>query len=149
MWQRIRLAVARLEGSYVKVGVFGTADRGTFGVVHLAAVHEFGLANLPERSFIRATMAARSDDIGKLTARLARGVVAGTVDPPRALGLLGAYAASEVKRFIVTGQVKPPTSARAVARKNRRAGKPPGAKATTLIDTGRLMNAIAWQVVHQ
>lgn len=157
VWRQIMrhaaMQTSQAKESHVKVGVLSD-DRGRESVgqgvtvIELAAIHEFGApgAGVPERSFIRAAMKRHEKDLERVTAALARKYITGELSLEKALNQLGAVSSAWIKKFIADDQVMPPTGAEQNTRKNRRAGKPDDAETTTLIDTGRLMNAITWKV---
>lgn len=152
-WDRLRKCLAEATVKHVKVGVLaahgGNEKReGGITMVELAAIHEFGSpkANIPERSFIRRTFKLKKRQMAEVSQKLARGLLTEKITVERAYAILGAWGAAEVKKTIVDHKVRPLTSKATNRAKNRRAGKPPGAKTTTLIDTGRMMNSITFQV---
>jgi hypothetical protein len=144
------LAGIAKRDSHVKVGVLsnGTGVGGGIGVVELAAIHEFGspAANIPERSFIRRTFHAKVGVLHTVIGNLAKKVVAQELTMSMALNQLGALGASWVKSTITNHEVTPKTSVATDVAKNRRAGRPDNASTTTLVDTGRMLNAITWAV---
>lgn len=147
-WQELkeRLRVTMTRDAHVKVGVMqskgGGASAGAgLTMVDLATIHEFGApaAGIPERSFIRRTFAEKHEALAAMTKRLAAAVVTKKMPVDRALGLLGAWGAAEVKRTITSGPgVPPPLSPVTIARKG---------STRPLVDTGRLVGAITWQVI--
>lgn len=145
-------ALARIHkrDAHVKVGVLsnGAGAPGQIGVVELAAIHEFGspAANIPERSFIRRTFHDRTADLQRVMGNLAKLIVAEKLTMEQALNQLGGLGAAWVKATIVEGRVEPKSKRETDVRKNRRAGKPDNAPTTTLVDTGRMMNALTWAV---
>ncbi len=152
-WKRLRKQLAEATVKHVRVGVLaakGGSARTESGItrVELAAIHEFGspAANIPERSFIRATFRKNRRELTEVTRKLARGLLAGKISVPHAYAILGEWGAAEVKKFIVDKKVRPRTTDATNRAKNKRAGKPPGADTTTLIDHGRLMNSISYVV---
>ena len=161
VWRKLRRKVLEIAArdAHVKVGVLGSkaggAQRGPkdelgnstgIGMVELAAIHEFGspAAGIPERSFIRATFAKNHDDLARLTAQLAGQVFRDEMSIARALGLLGTWGAAQVKAFIAEERVTPrlsdsPAGRRTIHRKG---------SSVTLVDTGRLINAIQFEVIE-
>lgn len=146
-WQAIKaFAVGqKAQDAHVKVGVVGptagVAAEGAMTMVELAAIHEFGApdAGIPERSFIRSTFAKKQGDVDKVAARLAKKFLAGEMPLERALGLLGAWGAAEVKKSITVGEgIQPANAPATIARKG---------SSRPLVDTGRLVGAISWEVV--
>jgi len=149
VWDAIRLKVDGMFKSSVAIGFLDAGVRhagSDITVLELALIHELGTAEMPERSFIRRTFEIRASELGKVQGKLMAGVLSGKITYEKALDLLGAWGANEIKQFVKSDQVTPPTTAAATARKNARAGKAPDAKGTTLVDTGQLVNAITWQV---
>lgn len=151
-WKKLRKKVIEIAArdAHVKVGVLAEKgadnEHGDDGItmVELAAIHEFGspAAGIPERSFIRATFAANTDGLEKITGRLAKAVLAERMSVAQALGLLGTWGVAEIKKFIATQQVRPrldesEAGQRTIARKG---------SSVTLVDTGRLINAIQHKV---
>lgn len=129
------------SGHQVKVGILrdsGKHDGSDLTVAHIAAIHEFGApnANIPERSFMRATMDEKSSEIAALAKKLMRGVVEGKSSETTALGLLGAFIQSLFRAKINSG-LKPPLKPATISRKG--SSKP-------LIDTGQLINSIDFEV---
>jgi hypothetical protein len=145
IWRKIRAQVSALGRTHVRIGVLGSkggnASHDGITMVELAAIHEFGspAAHIPERSFIRRTFDVERVAVSAMSAKLAKAVVARRMDHTRALGLLGAWGASAVKNIISKGQhIPPPLKPATVARKG--SDRP-------LVDTGRLVGAIQFEVI--
>lgn len=143
--QALAQRVLRTLGtSTVKVGVLsskgGDADRDGISMVELAAIHEFGspAANIPERSFIRRTFAAKEREVAAMSSKIGAAIFAGRMDARRGLEILGAWGATEVKKTITSGAgIPPPNAPSTIAKKG--SDRP-------LVDTGRLLGAITWEV---
>jgi phage gpG-like protein len=126
-----------------KVGILsrngGSAryDNG-LSVVEVAAIHEYGApgANIPERSFIRAPFEGNPSDLKKITKKLARAVLGG-MPMSQAMGLLGEWGVAKIRRYVSVGGNLAPLKPSTIKRK--KSSKP-------LIDTGRLMNAVSYEV---
>lgn len=152
-WRQIAKTAAALGGKVVKVGIVGAdadvpADEDGITIGRLAGVHEFGAAIrmrngtviiIPERSFIRATVAANRGAYSDLAAKFSARVLDGKMTEARALGLIGAKAASDMQKRIAAG-IEPANADSTIARKG--SSKP-------LIDTGRLRQSITWAVVDK
>lgn len=152
VWNKLVKRLASASAMRVHVGVLAGAGGETvhpdsgLTMIELAAIHEFGspAAGIPERSFIRAT--ANRDDVtkklGVLAKRLTAQMAEGKRALPQALGLMGLFLVTEIKRTIVQRKTEgPDTQANApstIARKG---------STTPLVDTGRLINAITWLIV--
>lgn len=144
-WKKLEDKLSRVKGAHVKVGILaskgGNEDRDGISMVELAAIHEFGspAAGVPERSFIRRTVAEKQDLIAKLTAKLAKRVVEKNFPIAQALGVLGTVVAAEIKKTVTVGAGVPPKNAPStIARKG--SDRP-------LIDTGRMIDAVSHEVV--
>lgn len=142
VWTKLRAKLKKLDGASVRVGVL--ASRGgniehTDGITmtELAAIHEFGTRNVPERSFIRKTTVEKRQEIAAITTKLAKAILADKTTHKKALDLLGLKVVGMVKGTIREG-VEPALKPATIARKG--SSKP-------LVDTGRLLNAIQHEVV--
>lgn len=147
LWRKMRRRVGELDTRRLQVGVL--ASRGGnalhdkesgLTMIELAAIHEFGspAANIPERSFIRRTFEKKDRETVRLLRRLAHAVVTGKMDARKALNLLGAWGASQVKATIAEGPgIPPPLAPATIERKG---------SSRPLVDTGRLLDSITWEV---
>lgn len=125
----------------VRVGILSDAPKkeregatGKLSLLEVAIIHEFGApaANIPARSFIRATVDEHAADIAKLQRVLGAQVVAGKLTEEQALSALGAKVAGWVQARIAAG-IDPALAPETVKRK--KSSKP-------LIDTGQLRSAV-------
>jgi phage gpG-like protein len=115
-------------------------------VAEIAAILHFGTKDqakvgaIPPRPFLNQTMDEHREEFTKLGARLFAATLLRNegMTLNRALGILGAKVAAEVKKTITAG-MKPGNAVRTIRAKGQ--DKP-------LIDTGRLLNAITWAVVE-
>lgn len=142
--------------STVKVGVFG--DKGdaevsdkdgaptNLTVSALAAIHEFGGGNVPERSFIRSYFDGRGEQLrgmlGKLMETAMRAAIAAgrpitDADRMRVLNRLGLKMQTDIQMRISAGDITPPLDPKTIARKG---------SSTPLIDTGQLRSSITYEV---
>jgi len=146
-WDAIRKAVAKAGASHVRVGVLqskggsATAESG-ISMVELAAIHEFGApgAGIPERSFIRSTLRVRkAAELARVQTKLATAIIEKNMPVKKALGILGSWAATECKNTITQTAIPPPLKAATIARKG---------SDRALVDTGRLLGAISYEVVE-
>jgi hypothetical protein len=146
-WDALLARIRSLETMFVKVGILASkggdarTDDGDLSMIELAAIHEFGspAAGIPERSFIRRTFATKKDELAKLCEKLARAVITGKMPIDQALALVGAWGVAAVKKTVTEGSgVPPPLKKATIARKG--SDRP-------LVDTGRLLGALAYEVV--
>lgn len=159
-WKRILRDVKGLDKFSAHVGILaskggaevpptksvdGTSGEvvGELSLLQIAAIHEFGSrrAGVPERSFIRRTFIAKRDELVKMCARLCREVITRGMNVEKAYALLGQWGAAEVKKTITEGEgVPPPNAPRTVLAKG---------SSRPLVDTGRLVGAISYEVVSE
>lgn len=150
-WVKIRRAVERAGNAHVKIGVLASkggneqATSGDISMVELAAIHEFGspAAGIQQRSFIRSTFKVhKTKELEAFTRRLALEIIDKETPIETALAKLGTWGVAQVKNTIKSRQtVGPEEQANApstIARKG---------SSTPLVDTGRLINAISFEVV--
>lgn len=140
-------SVKGLDKMHVKVGVLasrGGNERTETGMtlIELMATHEFGApsAGIPERRPIRKTFEDKEDELVELQEKLAKMVVTNHLEPKKALTVIGSWAATEIKKTITEGpHLTPALKPATIARKG--SDRP-------LVDTGRLVGAVAYEVVE-
>lgn len=142
----IRTLNKDLDGVVVKVGVQAkdkAVRRGKGGSIRntdqplavIAAIHEFGLDNMPRRSFLRSAYDENLPMIDKMIQRVANGAVFG-LGTNAALNQLGNVVQGMVQRKIVDGPFVPNSPATI---KRKKSSKP-------LIDTGHLRQSIRYVI---
>jgi hypothetical protein len=139
--------IVKAGGARLKVGVFDGVGGGTGEIATIATIHEFGAprANIPPRSYIRATIRERKAELAALMARVVRLMIQGKLDERRALELVGAWLAGAIKGRIVSGPFTPLKPA-TIARRRKNPADPDG-PIKPLIDTGQLKNAVTFIIV--
>lgn len=142
----IRTLNKDLDGVVVKVGVQAkdkAVRRGKGGSIRntdqplavIAAIHEFGLGDMPQRSFLRSAYDENLPIIDKMIQRVANGAVFG-LGTNAALNQLGNVVQGMVQRKIVDGPFVPNSPATI---KRKKSSKP-------LIDTGHLRQSIRYVI---
>ena len=117
-------------------GEKGNQDRDGLTNVMLGTIHEFGTANIPERSFLRSTFDENYKKyIQEYNALFTKAIASG--DLKGNLMLLGEKVRSDVLKKIKS-KLQPALSAATIAKK--------GGEDTPLIDTGQMWNAISVEV---
>lgn len=140
--------------------------------VELGIIHEFGTSTIPARPFIKPAFLKHKAEYLSLLAEIVKGsVYAGNMRLDRALGIIGSKMAADMKNFVTQGPMIKPFNQgypdrgywlqklmkgqewRDNERKRRRARnmpvlEGPTAPPRTLVDTGRMVGAITWGVVH-
>jgi hypothetical protein len=147
VWQRIQSELIAMAAARVQVGVLASKGGGAahdaesgLTMVEIMAIHEFGspAANIPERAPIRTTFVRKQDEFGKLFAKAAQAVMGG-MTTERALEIVGVFTSTEVKKTITAEEhLEPALKPATIARKG--SDRP-------LVDTGRLVNAITYEVI--
>ncbi len=115
----------------------GTPDgSGKLTVGDVATIHEYGLGNCPERSFIRS-WADENQAKNRITIEKVMGaVVSGRLSVKQSLDAIGLRFVAEMQARIVAG-IEPPLAESTIARKG---------SSTPLIDTGQLKSSIRHKV---
>lgn len=142
----IRTLNKDLDGVVVKVGVQAkdkAVRRGKGGSIRntdqplavIAAIHEFGLGDMPQRSFLRSAYDENLPMIDKMIQRVANGAVFG-LGTNAALNQLGNVVQGMVQRKIVDGPFVPNSPATI---KRKKSSKP-------LIDTRHLQQSIRYVI---
>lgn len=144
VWAALVRRLRVSQDPFVKVGVLqshGAGKKHADGdatLVEVATAHEFGAGPIPERSFIRRTIREKERAIVGLQAKLTAQVVEGRLTMERALQLIGAFVAGEIKKRIAEGApIPPPLKAATIEAKG---------SSRPLVDTGQLAGAVAWEV---
>ena len=149
-WRKLLDRAYGLDEAHVKVGVLASKGgnevhdpESGLTLIEIAAIHEFGSpeANIPQRSFILMTLAAHEEELNEVIAKLARAVVTQGWEVERALNVLGAWVVAKIRNAMTgVGDFIPlwdPLKPATIAAKGSDA---------PLIDTGRLMQAIQWEI---
>ena len=144
-WKRIGrdMKSAGRHPLVVDVGITGNEAEETHGDTSLTnatvgTFHEYGTKRIHERSFIRATVDEKHNDIDRLFQRVTKGVIDGKMEWKKGLGLVGEKVVSWVKARIRAG-IPPPLSDETIEDRRRQFGK---ASSKPLIATGQLMGSI-------
>lgn len=107
-------------------------------ILDVANFNEFGTANIPERSFIRAWHDESLSENQATLSKLSEQVVKGTIPTlEKALDMFGARAAGEVKKRIIAG-IPPENADSTIAKK--------GTSTPLIGETTQLLNSITWKV---
>lgn len=163
-WEELKRNLRDLQHgrSYVKIGVFGGAGGGVQkpgeppDVVTLARIHEFGAprANIPQRSFIRAPFDNNRAKYIQIFKVLLRQVYEGKREMADALKIVGLQAVADVNAYVRQGSNLAPLHPYTVRRKMKKTpwpkpGEPEGPVRAPrpLIDTGRMLGAVTYEVV--
>lgn len=147
VWEGIRNAVDEMAGMHVKVGALqskgGGADHGDgITMIELLAIHELGAprAGIPARRPLQTTFKSGDSQqkLHALQAKLLKALLSGRLTPQQAYSLLGEGAVAMVRHTITSTDLPPPLQPETIARKG---------STRPLVDTGRLVQSIAYEVV--
>ena len=109
-------------------------------MAQLGAIHEFGApeANIPERSFLRYTADTRKDDLAEILTTAVGAMLEGRLPGEKVLQAGGLFLATATQEYIREGEGPPPPLAPATIKRKGSTHR--------LIDTGRLVNSITYEV---
>lgn len=128
------------ERNSVKVGIpAGSGDHDGTPLVVIGAVHEFGSGHIPERSFLRVPLRANQDLWSQILRNGLPAVLRNEITSLQLMDQLGSRAAAASQEAISRG-INPPNAPSTIQRKG---------SSTPLVDTGRLLQSITWEVVEE
>jgi hypothetical protein len=147
-------SIPKNNKSYVVVGITGkdankqkefrTKDGiklGPMNLVSVATVHEFGSGNIPERSFLRATVDLNKKRYFEIQFRALKDFVDGRLSIVDGLSVLGFSAVRDCQNRIVSG-IKPRLKPATIESRIKKSSTP-------LLDTGQLRQGITFEVRHK
>lgn len=106
-WKRIRRAIKEAEGASVAVGWFPDAQHGELQTAELAAIHEYGGGTVPARPMIRPVVDRGREEYRALARRAWGALLRGEVSVAGALQAIGARVATDLKKWITSGDHLP------------------------------------------
>jgi hypothetical protein len=134
------------KGLVLTVGVHGPegaaphedpgGGSGKRSVLEIGIVHEYGLGDNPERSFIRAWADENESQNNETLIKIGQAVVQGQFTAEQGLDRAGLRFVAEIQRRI-KGGISPPLDPRTIARKG---------SSTPLVNTGQLWSSIRHKV---
>lgn len=137
-------AMREMKEKSVDVGVIANEATGRIyedgaTVLEVAATHEFGLGNSPQRSFLKMPQELKKEEISKFIRLRLIKVLDGKNSVSEGLGLIGVYNVNIIQdAFTTSGFGKwAPLDDSTVSAKG---------KSKPLIDTGTLKNSISYEV---
>ena len=139
-WQRIKLDFKQLKNRGVKIGIMGDESAEGTSVIDYAIYNEFGTKYIPARPFMGTTADNYRDAAYKYTERLVGGLIDGKyVNANQVLTYLGMWYQAKVQLTIRQAKrwAEPDAPATIKAK----------GSSSPLIDTGRMIGAIRYEVV--
>jgi hypothetical protein len=138
-FKRIELDFKALRGRGVKIGLMGNDQVEGVSVVDYATYNEFGTSRIPARPFMQTTADTSKEEITKFTEYLVGRMIDGKVTDTTVLQNLGAKYQSLVQNTIRDAKNwAVPNAESTVAMKG---------STSPLIDTGRLVGAVRYEVI--
>ena len=141
LYKKIVADVEKIKADqpYVKFGYPEEKSESKTGtdltVAQVATFHEFGTEFIPERSFIRSTVAENRANINSLIESLKPAILMGT--SLKALATVGEFVQTLIKKKIQTGGDWPPLKSSTIRAKG---------SSKALVDTGQMLNSIRYVV---
>lgn len=111
-------------------------EEPTHSILEIATMHEFGLAHIPERSFLRAWFDSQLEKNKKAMKSAATRILKGKWTADEAMKKLGSYFQGQIQKRIAAG-IPPANAPRTIANKG---------SSTPLIDTGQLRSSITYHL---
>lgn len=154
---RQTLATVSRENPHVKVGLLGDVKAARPGEAmtnaQLGIIHEFGTSDglIPARPFIFPTFEKNKAQYKAALAKLIAPVFEGgkATDLETALKIIGQKASADMKTYVTQGAPIQPDNAEST-KERKEAKRRKGSKGVvrTLVDTGRMVGAITYQIVR-
>ena len=132
----------RTKSAALKVGLLAglgehpESDDGTT-IVEVGAINEFGAGNVPERPFLRTTIAENHKKYSRIRKKVLKNIIDGDMSVEQAVGVLGLESQKDIIQMINDWD-DPPNSPETEERKG--ANNP-------LIDTGIMKKSIHWEAL--
>ncbi len=134
--RRVKKARSRAITVGIHSGEGGAPTAGGAAVADVASIHEFGLGNSPERSFVRAWAEENESENHDVLRKLGELVVKGRNTVDDGLEKAGVFFAASMQKRI-QGGIPPELAESTIERKG---------SSTPLIDTGQLIGSITHKV---
>jgi len=149
-YRKLEKTISNLDRKSVKVGWFSSAKytNGT-PIAYVAAIQEFGFSgkNIPPRPFMRPTAASKEAEWIETMRKGSEQVAKGKMTVEQVLGLVGQQAVGDIKEAIIA--LKSPALKAATIESRRRKmadGKKIGNLTKPLVETGRLLKTVQYEV---
>ena len=135
-YSRIFKDIKSMDGKGVKVGVMGGG-----AVADYAVYNEFGTSRIPARPFMQHTADQKYAETMKFSEHLVGKMIDGAITPEIVLKNLGEFYSNEIKMTI--------RNAKEWATPNAPATIKAKGSSSPLIDTGRLIGSIRYEVISK
>ncbi len=133
----VQRVIARAKHVEIRIGVQGSdakRDHGGVSIADIAAIHEFGLGNVPERSWLRAWHDENQTLAPEKLRKGYRKVLSGEINVETLGTAFGVWAVASIQERISSG-IAPGLEGETVARKG---------SSIPLIDTGLFRSSITY-----
>ena len=139
-YRRITLDFKELKGKGVKVGVMGSESAEGTSVVDYAFYNEFGTSTIPPRPFMAMTADKNRDKVQAFAGFMVGKMIDGRLDANTVLKNLGEWYKAQIQLTI--------RNAKSWAEPNVPSTIAMKGSSSPLIDTGRLVNSISYELVN-
>lgn len=146
-WKKLFETIKEIADARVKVGVFAetgeTHGDSRLNVAEIAAILEFGTidGHIPARSAFKSTFDEKREELAAMGKKLIGQIIDGKMTTERALNIMGAKLANEIKLKITTGPGIPPPNAPSTIKKK--------GSSRPWVDTGRLIQSLTWIIMKK
>jgi len=138
-WKGIALDFKELNGMGVKVGLMGGEEADGTSIVDIGVYNEFGTNSIPARPFMGTTADRYRDTIYKYTETLVGQMIDGKYTVRQVLNYMGLWYQAKIQMVIREAKTwAVPNAPSTVAIKG---------SSSPLIDTGRMVGAIRYEIV--
>jgi hypothetical protein len=136
--KNIERNVKLLKGCQIKVGLMGSDAVNGTSVIDYAVYNEFGTSRIPARPFMSTTYDENVDKTYELIERMAGQLMDSKLSTKQLLDRLGLWYSSQIKKTIRRAKEwAVPNAPGTIAQKG---------SSSPLIDTGRMLNAVNFEV---
>lgn len=151
---RIAAGLLKLERQQVTIGVHGdagTRDGSSQTNAEIAAVHEFGDANIPERSFLRAGLNLAAETVPIDLAERIEAMIEGRGQTAQGIAKRGGVLILGAVRETIAAGIDPELSEQTKAARDAKGSNSTGVASnvgayTPLVDTGQLWQSLVFRV---
>lgn len=135
---KFRFNVRELRGREVKIGFWGNDSVEGTAVVDYAVYNEFGTSRIPSRPFMQTTADQNREEINAFVQFMVGKIIDGDSTPDHALQVMGAEYQKRMQMTI--------RNAKQWAVPNAESTVKAKGSSSPLIDTGRMLNSVRYQV---
>lgn len=138
-YTRIFRDIKELDKRGIKIGFMGNDSVDGVSVVDYATYNEFGTSRIPARPFMQTTADQKREEVLKFSEHLVGKMIDGGISADMVLKNLGEFYQAKIQETIRKAKEwAVPNAPATVARKG---------SSSPLIDTGRMVNSVRYEIV--